>query len=85
MYLRTSGLAIVLALLPTASFAQHRGSAADQIACTPDVYRLCSEYIPDEDNIISCLQKRKAQLSPACGRVFSGTAPAKPAPKEDDD
>ena len=62
----------VIGLAPTASSAQqHSGSAEDQAACTPDVYRLCSQEIPDEDDIVACLQRKKAQLSPACGAVFS--------------
>ena len=63
---------------------QHRGSADDQAACTPDVYRLCSEYIPDEDDIVACLTRKKAQLSPACHEVFSRPDAAQ-APKTDND
>ena len=83
---RLIGLAILAALMPSGAFSQHRGSASDQIACTPDVYRLCSQFIPDEDDIVACLQKRKAQLSPACGAVFSRAAPSAPAkPPEEED
>ena len=71
--------------LPTAAFAQqHKGSAEDQLACTPDVYRLCASNIPDEDAITVCLRQHKAQLSDGCRAVFS--RPASPdKPKDDDD
>lgn len=83
---RTAYLAlIVFAALPTAAWAENRGSADDQLACTPDVYRLCSSYIPDEDAITTCLEQHKPQLSPACRAVFSRPpAPAKPKDSEDD-
>ena len=58
--------------LPTAAFAQqHKGSIEDQLACTPDVYRLCASDIPDEDAITACLRQHKAQLSDGCKAVFS--------------
>ncbi len=69
----------------TASFADHSGSAEDQLACTPDVYRLCSQYIPDEDTIVSCLKRNKPQLSAGCQAVFSKPQTAKPNQDSDDD
>lgn len=50
-----------------------RGSQSDQEACTPDVFRLCSDLIPDEPQILACLQSKREQLSPACGRVIVPT------------
>ena len=50
-----------------------RGSQADQEACTPDVFRLCSAMIPDEPQILACLQSKREQLSPACGKVLEPT------------
>jgi hypothetical protein len=35
-------------------------------ACTPDVMRLCSEFIPNPDPIVRCLKAKRAQLSPGC-------------------
>ncbi len=43
----------------------------DQIACTPDVYRLCSQFIPDEDAITNCLRQHLPTLSAGCHKVFS--------------
>ena len=62
-------------LVPSIAFAENV-SQADQDACTPDVFKLCQEFIPDEAPIVSCLQSKKSQLSPACLRViFPPTAP----------
>ena len=72
------------ALLVTPALASDRGSAEDQLACTPDVYRLCSQFIPDEDAIVSCLKSNKPTLSAGCKKVFSRPQPA-PQPNNDDD
>ena len=60
----------------------------DQLACTPDVYRLCSQFIPDEDAIVGCLKRNLPNLSTGCHRVFSEPNPGattEPPKKEDDD
>lgn len=81
---KTAIVTFICALtVSTASFADHSGSAEDQLACTPDVYRLCSQFIPDEDTIVSCLQRNKPQLSAGCQAVFAKPQTAKP--KEDTD
>jgi hypothetical protein len=49
----------------------HSGTDAEQRACTPDVFRLCSEAIPDEKRIVACLKSKKARLSKACRKVMS--------------
>jgi hypothetical protein len=86
---KTTAYAILIFAVaaPTAAFAQqHGGSAEDQLACTPDVYRLCASNIPDEDAITACLRAHKAQLSAGCKAVFSrpDTAAA-PKTNTDDD
>ncbi|WP_441239191.1 hypothetical protein [Bradyrhizobium sp. 930_D9_N1_4] len=54
-----------------AAFAQeHRGTLEQQMACTPDVWRLCSDQIPDENRIVACLQQNTPQLSSGCRAVF---------------
>jgi hypothetical protein len=40
-------------------------------ACTPDVQRLCGQYGSDVDQIVACLVREKANLSPACAEVFT--------------
>jgi hypothetical protein len=67
------GVALVIGGLATqgAAFAQeHRGTLEQQMACTPDVWRLCSDQIPDENRIVACLQANTPQLSSACRAVF---------------
>lgn len=56
-----------------ATTLQERGTQADQDACTPDVFRLCSAFIPDEPQILTCLQSKRTELSPACGKVVAPT------------
>lgn len=57
----------------------------DQMACTPDVYRLCAGDIPDEDAITACLKRHRPQLSAGCKAVFSRPEAAKPDPQQEDD
>jgi len=49
---------------PAPSFSQ--GTPAQRMACTPDVLRLCSAFIPDADEITTCLREKNAELSDAC-------------------
>jgi hypothetical protein len=53
-----------------------------QMACTPDVFRLCGAAIPDENRIVACLQANTLQLSAPCRAVFesSDSAAAPPPP-----
>jgi hypothetical protein len=43
-----------------------------QSACTPDVFRLCSQFIPNRGPIVACLTRSRAALSPACRAFFKG-------------
>ena len=66
------GLAMLLALASARSAAaMDQGSEQDRRACTPDVFRLCSEFIPDAARITSCLQTKVRLLSPECRTVFA--------------
>ena len=67
------GVVAVAWLCVGATTLPERGSQADQEACTPDVFRLCSAMIPDEPQILACLQSKREQLSPACGKVLEPT------------
>jgi hypothetical protein len=72
MLLRPTALAqwcVSLALLsatasPASSFSQ--GTPEQRMACTPDVLRLCSAFIPNADEITTCLREKSAALSDAC-------------------
>jgi hypothetical protein len=66
---RCVSLALLAATVsPTPSFSQ--GTLEQRLACTPDVLRLCSAFIPDADQISICLRGQLAELSEACRTVF---------------
>jgi hypothetical protein len=65
-------IAILMCVGAAPSFAEHSGTADEQQACTPDVFRLCSAQIPSETRIVACLNKNMAKLSPACRAVMRG-------------
>jgi hypothetical protein len=46
-------------------------SEADREACTPEVHRLCGQYIPDREAIIACLKHNMRNLVPACRKVMA--------------
>ena len=50
----------------------YRGSEAQRQACTPDVFRLCGQYIPDVNGIVACLHAQKPNLSSDCRATFDG-------------
>jgi hypothetical protein len=94
--MRTSAIFLGLALSfgssitvlnPAFSQQQHPGTMEQQLACTPDVWRLCSEHVPDVDRIVACLRQNTPQLSGPCRAVFgSNTSSADPAlPRRRDD
>ena len=45
-------------------------TAAQRLACTPDVWRLCSSDIPNVAAIKACLRQEHAKLSSACRTVM---------------
>jgi hypothetical protein len=56
---------------PNVAFSQeNQGTLEQRLACTPDVWRLCSAQIPDTNRIVACLQQNTQQLSGACRAVF---------------
>ena len=38
--------------------------------CYGDAQRLCSDAMPDETKVQACMTAKRAQLGPACGKVF---------------
>ena len=66
---------------------EYRGTFDQQLACTPDVFRLCGEQIPDANRIVACLRQNTAQLSGPCRSVFESNASAPPevAPRRRND
>ena len=52
-----------------------QGDQKAREACTPDVMRLCNDYVPDIPQIVACLKRERASLSPACGEIFAAEDP----------
>ena len=83
--------------LQTIAFAEeYRGTWEQQMACTPDVWRLCSSQIPDVNRIVGCLRQNTESLSGPCRAVFESSnsvptpsrgrvAPAPQRPNVDDE
>jgi hypothetical protein len=71
--LSLAGLSLILGLAWTAAPAMAQGTQAQRDACTGDAMRLCGEHIPDAGRTGGCLNAKRAQLSPACRAVFSGS------------
>ena len=65
-----AALAAGAAASPAARAEEYRGTMEQQMACTPDVWRLCSDQIPDVNRIVACLQRNTPQLSDGCRAVF---------------
>src|SRR5438445_10655868 len=73
------GLAVAIAgigAVTSASSQEDRGTWEQQMACTPDVWRLCSDRIPDVSRIVTCLRQNTPQLSNNCRAVFESNASA---------
>ncbi len=75
-----AGLAVAM-MSGTAVAQQHRGTMEQQMACTPDVFRLCGAAIPDENRIVACLQANAPQLSGPCRAVFESSDSANLPPQ----
>lgn len=87
------GLAVVIGgtgIIAPASSQEYRGTWEQQMACTPDVWRLCGDQIPDVSRIVACLRQNTPQLSGNCRAVFDSSAeqqqanrgPAQRAPQQ---
>ena len=63
-----------------ASAQEYHGTIEQQLACTPDVWRLCSDQVPDVNRIVACLRQNVPQLSSSCRAVFQSSAAATPQP-----
>jgi hypothetical protein len=59
---------------------EYRGTFEQQMACTPDVWRLCGAQIPDVNRITECLRQNTPQLSGPCRAVFESNASAQQQP-----
>jgi hypothetical protein len=73
--------AALLSTTATPAFSS-QGTPEQLLACTPDVFRLCSAFIPDADEISICLKEKYANLSDACRAALD--AGGKQPPNADD-
>ncbi|WP_200925976.1 hypothetical protein [Methylobacterium sp. Leaf93] len=64
-----AGIAFAIILCAIPAFAQ--GTRLQRAACTGDVFRHCSDEIPNVDRITECLKRQKPKLSSACQMVFT--------------
>ena len=66
--------AMTVALLVASYGALHaeQESYAQRQACKPDVFRLCSAFIPRRGPITECLERNFNRLSEPCRAVFEG-------------
>ena len=67
-----AGSALVMASGALAD--DYRGTWEQQMACTPDVWRLCGDAVPDVGRIVACLRQNTPQLSSNCRAVFETSA-----------
>jgi hypothetical protein len=67
-------LGLVVPVAESSAVAEeYRGTMQQQMACTPDVFRLCGVQIPDVNRIVACLQQNAPQLSAPCRAVFDSS------------
>jgi hypothetical protein len=63
-----SALVLAVAFVQTPAAAQ--GTPQQQQACTPDVMRLCNQFVPDVAKITVCMSRNRANISQACRDAF---------------
>ena len=75
-----SAAGVLLALTLTAGVTATPATA--QHACEPDAHRLCSQFIPNEQDVASCLRRKRGSLSAECRAAMGGGKAAKRAKKK---
>jgi len=74
---------VALALLSaTTSPSFSQGTLEQRMACTPDVFRLCSAFIPNADEITICLKEKNVELSDACAAAIEAGMKQLPSASE---
>ena len=72
MHMKSALALVVLSLSMTSpALSQSDRQSRQQIACEDDAFRLCSNEIPDEARVASCMERQKAKLSPDCRAMFT--------------
>src|ERR1700755_3017529 len=65
------GILLTVGSVQAAFADEYRGTMEQQMACTPDVWRLCGDQIPDVHGIVACLRRNTHNLSDGCRGVFA--------------
>jgi hypothetical protein len=67
-------LVLTVGALATVSGSLHaeEGTAVQRAACTPDVFRYCTAFIPNHAMIENCLRHNSWRLNKKCKAVFEG-------------
>jgi hypothetical protein len=71
---------LLLAVMLTAGVTTTPATA--QHACEPDAHRLCSQFIPNEQDVGNCLRRKRGSLSADCRAAMGGGKAAKRAAKK---
>jgi hypothetical protein len=58
--------ALLVFAVTTSVSAQNRGTKEQQEACQADVFRVCNDAVPDEKQIVECLNRNLQKLSFKC-------------------
>jgi hypothetical protein len=80
----TIGLTMGLLVTAGATLASAQADNAADL-CTPDVMRLCNEFVPDADRIVVCLKLKRHELSAECLAALTSKAKKRRAPTGSDD
>jgi hypothetical protein len=75
-----SAAGVLLALTLTAGVTATPATA--QHACEPDAHRLCSQFIPNEQDVASCLRRKRGSLSADCRAAMGAGKAAKRAARK---
>ena len=70
-----AGLLLPLAAIAGVAPVAAQGTPEARQACTPEVFRLCNEFVPNVAQITACLQRNRARLNPDCRRTMGGEEP----------
>jgi hypothetical protein len=63
-----AALALMAVLAPACLAAQ--GTPQQRAACEDEARWLCSNYVPDQDQVTACMVRNVRSLSPRCQAVF---------------
>jgi hypothetical protein len=68
---RLIAIAFVLTVIAfTAPAPSQAYTQEEQAACQDDAFRVCGEFVPDEQRVKACMLRNISKLSPRCRRMF---------------